>query len=449
MSCESPRELGQQKAVQVFQTAAGRSLLNAVSTFDVGIAAAADKYRLVLGSIADELSALMAERKRLYDRGGQISDIEQAIKNLLGSDVISVLAKRGFLPRYAFPLAVVTLETGRTRWSRDADVELSRDRGIAIAEFAPSAQVIAHKKVFTSAGLYVVSKMDRPERHWYSECPSCKQIRTEITQDNLVGSCPVCQRSITTQYIRPFVKPLAFSVRVDEEGAVRYRRSTFIRQRQSLTHFIDHVDETSFKDFGKFRLALKVAGTLFRYNPGPENKGFMLCPECGCSQPLRSYKAGKKHRRLRPIAGVTECGNDQPWTKPLAYGHQFQSYCLIARPVTPPRSVESMAYALQKGLCLALNLESSDIGVSWRWLASKSDGASSEIILYDHTPGGAGFVKEGFDSWEKVVEAAVQACERCTCEHACYDCLKSYGNQSQHETLDRRSVAEFFGGIGH
>jgi ATP-dependent helicase YprA (DUF1998 family) len=103
-----------------------------------------------------------------------------------------------------------------------------------------------------------------------------------------------------------------------------------------------------------------------------------------------------------------------------------------------------MAYALQKGLCLALDLESSDIGVSWRWLASKFDGANSEIILYDHTPGGAGFVKEGFESWEKVVEAAVQACGKCTCERACYDCLKSYGNQSQHEMLDRRSVIEFF-----
>ena len=227
--------LGQQKAREVFQTAAGRSLLDAVSTFNTGVAAAAEKYRLVLGSIADELSALIIERKKLYERGGQISDIEQAIKNLLGSDIISALAKRGFLPRYAFPLDVVNLETGRTRWSRDAEVELSRDRGIAIAEFAPSAQVIAHKKVFTSAGLYVVSKMDRPERKWYSECPSCKQIRTEITQDKLIGSCPVCQRSITTQYIRPFVEPLAFSVRIDEkEGAARYRRSTLIRQRQAL-----------------------------------------------------------------------------------------------------------------------------------------------------------------------------------------------------------------------
>ncbi len=412
------------------------------------MAATAERYGLVLGSIADELSALMVERQKLFTQGGQTSDIEQAIKNLLGSDIISVLAKRGFLPRYAFPLDVVTLETGRTRWSRDVDVELSRDRGIAIAEFAPGAQVIARKKVFTSAGLYVVSKMDRPVRQWYSECPGCKQIRTAQTQDGLTRPCAVCQRSVTTQYIRPFVAPLDFSVRVDEkQSSTRYRRSTLIRQRQTLTHFIDHVDEASFRDFVLFHLALKETGTLFRYNLGPENKGFMLCPECGCSEPLRGYKAGKKHQRLRPVAGLMECNNDQPWTKPLSYGHQFQSYCLVARPIVAPGSVESLAYALQRGLCIALDIEPSDIGVSWRWLANKNDRVGSEIILYDHydhTPGGAGFVKEGFDSWEKVVREARLICESCTCDRACYDCLKSYGNQSHHEKLERLTVVDFF-----
>lgn len=436
--------LGQQET-EIFQTTAGRSLLDAISGFDAGITVATEKYRAVLDNIADELSALMAEREKLHKLGREVSDVEHAIKNLLGSDIISVLAKRGFLPRYAFPLDVVTLETGRTRWSRDTDVELSRDRGIAIAEFAPGAQVIAHKKVFTSAGLYVVSKMDRPERKWYSECPSCKQIRTERTQEKLIGSCAVCQRHITSQYIRPFVEPLAFSVRIDEkQGPERFRRSTLIRQRQALTHFIDHVDEINFQNSGLFRLALKEAGALFRYNLGPENKGFMLCPECGCSESLRGYKAGKKHKKLRPIAGVMECGNDKPWTKMLAYGHQFQSYCLIARPTVASTAVESLAYALQKGLCRALDLEASDIGVSWRWLANKKDKTNSEIILYDQTPGGAGFVKEGFDNWESVTKAAKAVCESCTCERACYDCLKNYGNQSQHEKLDRKSIVDFF-----
>ena len=341
--------LSQQTEADIVSTEAGHTLVAAVSGFERGITEAASKYAEILKNIANELSALMAERKKLFDQGTHTSDIEQAIKNLLGSDVIALLAKRGFLPRYAFPLDVVTLETGTTRWSRDLEVELSRDRGIAIAEFAPGAQVIAHKKVFTSNGLYVVGKMDRPVRQWYSECPDCKQIRTGQTQDELCKPCAVCQRSISAQFVRPFVEPAAFSVRVDEkDGASRYRRSTLVRQRQTVTHFIDHVEESSLLDHGLFRLALKETGTLFRYNLGPETKGFMLCPECGCSEPLRGYKAGKKHQRLRSLGGEKVCNNEQPWTKILAYGHRFQSCCLIARPVSMPVSVESLAYALQR-----------------------------------------------------------------------------------------------------
>ena len=437
--------LSQQTEGDIVSTEAGHTLVAAVSGFESGVTQAATKYGETLKNIANELSALMAERKKLFEQGTHTSDIEQAIKNLLGSDVIALLAKRGFLPRYAFPLDVVTLETGTTRWSRDLEVELSRDRGIAIAEFAPGAQVIAHKKVFTSNGLYVVGKMDRPTRQWYSECPECKQIRTGQTQDELCKPCAVCQRSITAQFVKPFVEPAAFSVRVDEkDGAARYRRSTLVRQRQTVTHFIDHVEESSLQDHGLFQLALKETGTLFRYNLGPENKGFMLCPDCGCSEPLRAYKAGKKHQRLRSLGGERMCNNEQPWTKILAYGHRFQSCCLIARPVSMPVSVESLAYALQRALCTTLDIDAYDIGVSWRWLAGKNKLPACEIILFDHTPGGAGFVRDGFDTWDKVVAKAKELCEGHICERACYDCLKSYGNQTHHEKLDRSTVVDFF-----
>lgn len=440
-----PEWLKEQREKDVFQTESGRQLLSALSGFDVHKTETSDKYKKVLEEIIEELSVLLDERKKLFNDGKPTGDVEQAIKRLLGSDVVSVLAKRGFLPRYAFPLDVVTLETGWNRWLRESDVELSRDRGIAIAEFAPGAQVIAHKKVFTSAGLYVVSKTDTPERRWYSRCPSCEQIRTSRTQESLKGNCSVCQKSITGQYIYPFVEPTAFSARVDKGSeSARHRRTTLIRQRQTLTHFIDSVDPDSFQDFGLFRLAWKEEGKLFRYNLGPENKGFMLCPTCGCSEPLRGFKAGKKHKRLRVFSGTMDCTNEQPWIKPLAYGHQFQSFCLITSPITPPPSVESLAFALQRGLCLALDIETSDIGVSWRWRANKNSRTGTEIILYDNTPGGAGFVKEGFENWQQVVKKAREVCNRCRCKMACYDCLKNYSNQSYHERLNRSSVAEFF-----
>lgn len=441
-----PAWLEPQREKDIFQTQAGRSLLPALGDFEAGQKETEGTYKKILGDIGNELSALMSERQKLFDQGHSTKDMDLAVKNLLRSDVISTLAKRGFLPRYAFPLDVVTLETGWNRWSRDTDVELSRDRGIAIAEFAPGAQVIARKKVFTSSGLYVVSSTDKPERRWYAKCPGCEQVRTAQLQDQLLGSCSVCQNSITNQRLRAFVEPSAFSVRIDKKsgGSERHRRTSLIRQRQTLTHFIDSVEESSFQDSGLFSIALKEDGTLFRYNLGPENKGFILCSSCGYSEPQRGFRTGKKHQKLRVLSEGAYCENQHLWRKPLAYGHEFRSFCLIARPSGHP-PVESLAFALQKGLCRFLDIEASDIGVSWRWLTNRkaADGSRAEIVLYDRTPGGAGFVRDGFKNWLHVVEKARAICETCGCEAACYDCLKDYGNQSHHEKLDRRRVGEY------
>lgn len=439
--------LDQQTEIDVFQTAAGRELLQAIGEYEVAAREAGERYKNIREEIGQELAALLKERKELFEHGGSTADVDGSIRKLMGSDVIAVLAKRGFLPRYAFPLDVVTLETGLTRWSADSDVELSRDRGLAIVEFAPGAQVIARKKVFTSAGLYVITSKDRPERRWYAKCPGCEQIRIAAIQDELKLPCTVCQHSIGTQHIKPFVEPEAFSVRTDKAGggAPRHRRNTLIRQRQTITHFIDSVEDSSFADHGQFRLALKRDGKLFRYNLGPRGEGFVLCPHCGYSEPAKDYRPGRPHKKLRVFSGKPDCLNNQPWTKGLAYAHEFQSFCLIVRPKIPPASIESLAYALQRGLCGALELDASDIGVAWRWLATRAAGTAVEIVMYDHTPGGAGFVEEGLAHWKDVTGQSLDLCKNCpgNCERACYDCLKHYGNQAHHGALDRRTVVAY------
>ncbi len=438
-----------QSEAQVFSTQAGRDLLRALSDFEIACAKTKEDYNKTLKDVVEELSVLKEEYKKIVTKVGASAavNLERAIQSLLKSDVIAVMAKRGFLPRYAFPLDTVTLETGWSRWETK-EVELSRDRAIAIAEFAPGAQVVARKKIFTSAGLYIIGN-DRPSRRWFYECPDCKQIRTSLPEakESLKGECDVCKKSITDQYIKPFVEPVAFSIKMDnsKNAGERLRRTSLIRQRQSATRFIDSMADTDFQESGNFQLALKEAGNLFRYNLGPKNEGFILCPVCGHSEPKHGVKSGKKHQRLRPMSGNFDCKNEHPWTKPLAYGHQFESYCLIVRPTftCSEKQTISLAYALRKGLCSVLEVEASDIGVSWRWLANKNQGDQrAEIILYDLTPGGAGFVKEGQEQWVQVVKEALDACEKCTCEQACYDCLKDYSNQSYHEKLDRQKVIE-------
>ena len=446
--------LTQQKIDQIFKTNIGKSISTDISTYEESVSKSCDDYIDIFDKISSELDALMKERNKLHLEGLDTKDINNSINNLLNSDVVAVLAKNAFLPRYAFPLDVVSLETGKSKWSGDKkmtgeEVELSRDRSIAISEFAPGAQVIARKKVFTSAGLYIVSPKDQPETLWFSQCRGCGQIRTAKFKKDFESTCIVCEKKInSTQDIKPFVEPSAFSISLDdkEKGSVRFRRSTLIRQRQSVTHFIDNVEDDNFRDIGKFRLALKEAGTLFRYNLGPRNRGFVLCKECGKSDPKLLHKHGKSHKKLRSYSRQNKCSGQflSHGINGIAYGHQFQSYCLIIRPTSQPTSVQSLAYSLQKGICNLLDLDPFDIGVSWRRLANRqTDSARAEIILYDNTPGGAGFVKDGRDNWQDVLKEALLCCDSCECELACYDCLKNYGNQTYHENLDRNTVIAF------
>jgi hypothetical protein len=223
-------------------------------------------------------------------------------------------------------------------------------------------------------------------------------------------------------------------------STARYRRSTLIRQRQALTHFIDKVEEERFEDKGGFSIALKENASLFRYNLGPEGEGFRICHDCGCSEPAARKLLKGRHERLRASAGSMDCPHTF-WAKPIAYGHEFSSSCLVIRPLAEPVSVESLAFALQAGLCRALELEISDIGTCWRWAAERS---RPEIVLYDRAPGGSGFVREAEADWLQVLKCARDICERCACDAACYGCLKHYGNQSYHELLNRNLALKSF-----
>ena len=405
-------------------------------------------YRAILAALGGELIALNEERRERVAEGSSIQEVDRSIQNMLNEDVIAVLARQGFLPRYAFPLDVVPLETSRSRWAGDSDVELSRDRAIAISEFAPGAQVVARKRVFKSGGLYIACSEDKPERRWFYQCPGCNQVRAQRRKEDLIGPCQVCHHSINDGHVRGYVEPRAFSVAFEgrRRDAARFTKSTLIRQRQSLTHFIDSVAEADFEDGALFRLRLLPRGKLFRYNLGPSRKGFMLCPHCGMSQPMAGAGAAVGHKLLRSRGvGSDRCVCTSVFQR-IAFAHQFETFCLVIRPKWPVGSVESVAYALHKGACSLLELDASDIGVSWRFLNRRSDKTSGkEIVLFDRTPGGAGFVKEAHDRWDEVEESARAICASCSCERACYNCLKDYGNQGYHEALDRHEALAFLG----
>ncbi|MFN2453719.1 MAG: DEAD/DEAH box helicase [Pyrinomonadaceae bacterium] len=448
-----PAWLDAQTENDIFMTDAKTDLLRATGGFANGTTQAKEMYAALINNVGIELSSSWEEREHLFKQGFSTKSVEDLIKNLLDSDVIALLAKRGFLPRYAFPLDVVNLETSLNRWSGDSDVSLSRDRALAIAEFAPGSQVIARKKIFTSAGLYIAGREDKVTELHYVKCPNCAQIKTAQHPKDLGDECEVCGKPVPPQHVRKFIVPNAFTIKIGEKEtrSQRHRRSSFVRQRQSLTHFIDAVKESDFEDRDLFKIALKDDGKLFRYNLGRQNEGFVVCQKCGFSEFKKNHKPNQNHDCLRNIGDTKECDNKNLLgkSKGVAFGHQFESFCLIVRPqeaITNPELSVSLAYALHKGLCRVLETETSDIGVSGRAVTNRQStnaDENTEFVFFDKTPGGAGFVKEAKNNWDKIIAETLQNCSNCNCERACYNCLKDYYNQSVHRLLNRNLVRIF------
>jgi hypothetical protein len=434
-------------------------LANAVGGWEEAYQRASKGLSERIKDVTDDFATLMRERRERFNRGDATTEVERAIVNLLKADLIAVLAKRGFLPRYAFPLDVVELVTKEDRYA-ESDVELSRDRGLAIAEYAPGAQVIARKTLYTSGGLAFSSRREMPETEWFWRCTGCQLIRTELTKtklkESLGDACPVCSARVLEATFRRFIQPLAF--RHDADARVSFGRNTPVRQRQGLTHFIDTLKDVNFDTVEGFRIALKTNGRLFRYNCGSGNKGFRLCRLCGRSEPISLVqRKGKKkekqpgvHRWLQympSFAGNANCTASYH-DYAVAYGHVFESFCLVVRPASNCQSRESLGYALHRGLCRVLQIDLNEVGVSFR----RADGGGDEIVLYDKAPGGAGLVKEARQRWGEIVGEARRIVSECKCkpgsngECACYDCLKDFSNQTHHKILSRLKVIEFFNG---
>jgi len=431
-------------------------LANAVGGWEKALQRASESLRERIKEITDDVQALIKEGKEYEVQKAytKLPAIENHVRNLLKADLIAILAKRGFLPRYAFPLDVVELVTKEDRYA-ESDVELSRDRGLAIAEYAPGAQVIARKTLYTSGGLAFTSRREIPAAECFWRCTTCQLIRTALNKtklkESLGDSCPVCGARVLEAAFRRFIQPVAF--RHDADAKISFGRNTPVRQRQGLTHFIDALEDVKFDELDGFRIALKKNGRLFRYNCGSGNKGFRLCRLCGRSEPIPLVQPRRRARQdqqpgvhrwlqyLPSFAGNAHCTASYH-DYAVAYGHVFESFCLIVRPAFNSQSRESLGYALHRGLCHVLQIDLNEIGVSFR----QAVGGGDEIIFYDRAPGGAGLVKEAHQRWREVVSETRRVVTDCDCERACYDCLKDFANQTHHRALNRHDVIAFFKG---
>jgi ATP-dependent helicase YprA (DUF1998 family) len=364
---------------------------------------------------------------------------ERRLKTIAGEDVISFLSRKAVIPKYGFPVDVVDLDLQRS--SQASTVALQRDLAIAVAEFAPGAEVVANKRLWTSKGLKRVAGKAW-DRLQYRKCKTHGTFET--WPEGQESSGPGCCTRARTQ---TWVDPIFGFVAAREGGEPKGRPRRLFTSRPYFRGMAGPDDQSVM--LGGIAQVWKASpGYLVVLCEGRKGGGFRICAECGAGFGNAQATAEHESPTGRACRGTLES---------VALGHQFVSDVLRIRFVRQPSTLplqdrlwfyHSLAYALAHGAAEVLEVPRQDLNVTVR--ASGPD--THEIVLYDAVPGGAGLVArlEEPETFRQVIEmsrARVADCRGCSPDASCYACLRHYANQFAHPKLRRGPVAEFLAEI--
>jgi ATP-dependent helicase YprA (DUF1998 family) len=427
------------------------------------------------------------------------------LKKIHALKLHDVLAQASILPIYGFPIDVVQLLTQRNdTWvGGTGGHRLQRDRRMALTEYAPGQDVVVDDRVHRSVAVVrpidlvtryywvcekcnvFVNKSNQADIKKHLETPTgdleCRVCGTEVMEGKAgVGRAYVIPRSFSTNWseppkITPFRKPLR-----------QPTSQVFLAQEQSE----QDLDLTATKPNKYYQLVTSRSGVFFLSNQGPRGRsgsfatsGYRLCKFCGLDlsaqvkgksgKNSRGKQAVQKLEHANPITGKTCTGN--PLLLHLA--HQFRSDFLKLRfteDANPPRLLgkilnfesgnsvgsvsqdeevtdevardgssfwRSLTYALLAASSDVIDIDRSELDGLFRPIENNYNAA--EIVIYDNVASGAGHSKKIAEMFDDVLKRTLELVSSCSCEASCYNCLRTYSNQSFHAELDRHCVRRF------
>jgi len=393
----------------------------------------------------------------------------QVRNTIRGRPLLGFLGSRNILPKYGFPTDVVELKTNHLTLPEAGKVELQRDLRIAIAEYAPGAEVVAAKRVWVGGGLYKQPQKDWPS-YQYAVCAACGRFHLATDTESLGARCQACGGSLNThQRLRgQFIKPEFGFVAADKprtSGEARPRRSFasriyFAEYAPGSTGVTTEIEPEVVPDVSGPSLIVQQRysrfGRLVLVNTGSKGRGFQVCTTCGFAQPapeprpvgVRSRGKQKRQTHIHLLKG-RECTG---FMQTYHLGHDFLTDVVELRFIgsmaspTNDNLWRSLVYALLEGAAQGLGIRRDDLdGTLYRYSA----GSAPAIVLYDNVPGGAGHVHYISQQLPLVLATAYKRASRDCCgpETSCYECLRNFRNQPYHDMLKRGVVRDFLDAV--
>ncbi|CAN5209311.1 DEAD/DEAH box helicase [soil metagenome] len=369
-------------------------------------------------------------------------------------------ASEGFLPGYSFPRLPLSAWIPGRRGASGRDDYLSRPRFLAINEFGPRS-IVYHE----GSRYRITQVLLPPDRGADNKLPTERVKRCEVCgylhrmPGNEPGPdlCEHCSTALPTQLdhlfrLRNVVTKRQDRITSDEED--RQRQGFEIR---TAIRFATHEGmpaarraTVSSAGDALADLTYAPAATIWRINVGWRRRanktklGFVLDTERGYwgasnADPDDSQDAMSKSQQV-VIPFVEDTRN---------------VLLLTPSEAASPAVMASLAGALKTGIQAEFQLEDMELAVE----ALPSEADRRQLLFYEAAEGGAGVLRRLAQEPGALAAAARRALEishfaadgtdlkrapgaRDDCAAACYDCLMSYGNQRDHELLDRYAVRD-------
>jgi len=404
-----------------------------------------------------------------YARREELEDLErESLERRLEEPLLETLIGQAVFPRYAFPTDVVAFWVAKSRrpgdppGKRSFDYEPQRDLQLALTEYAPGRSLTIDKWRFESAALYSPFE-PTPEhtlerRRPYTSCADCSWATMNEAMAQ-VTLCPVCGSDQLTRmaFITPagFAPDLNAKREVDRGQAISYAGMTDRARLEPQDPPGDWLESAG----GRLR-QWTGPRRLVMVNKGVGQRGFRVCPDCGRSEP--EYGPGYTTTKL--MKGGAPTSHQHPLEKglvcagiadgPFYLGHEFPTDALLLRlRVSSPvqlgtnattglitRAARMALTSLVEALALAasrvLQIDEGELSGWWTpVMGGRPDEA--QLYLYDLLPGGAGYARAVGDALGDVLDATETLLDGCDCPSSCYRCIRHYGNNWIHASLDR------------
>lgn len=401
-----------------------------------------DKYN-------EEISTLeKAAAQMTVEQNPRIGQIFRSIKTIKDQRLIDFLSKNGLIPKYGFPVDSVELQSGAFS-EVNMNLRLSRDLMSAISEYAPESEIVADGKLLKSRYVRKLSGYEWPKYN-YAKCDNCQNLNRE-TYVEKIDKCKQCGQPITKrsrQYIIP-----KFGFLLDNEGEKpvgtnkperTYRGSIFYIGDENKIVFHEHKIENHSIILGNSKMdQLAVLN----------ESSFYICETCGYGH-ISEKSIEKRIEYKHKNSNGYNCQSEH--LVAYALGHEFTTDVAMIRfndiDVSNVDEAWTILYSMIEGLSRSMSIDRNELSGCLSWYRDiNHPNGNYAFVLFDNTPGGAGYVRQLSDSavLAEMLRKGFSVVSNCNCggdeaDTACYSCLCNYYNQRQHDILKRRYAIGFY-----